>query len=275
MENNNILSSLRLLNKTAKRPWAHLPMTKIIMKLVISATLVTVIASFALASSSENWRKDRLCGRRIPDLQAVSLEGCLKAYCATINDLRICVCKKTKDTDEIQLTLEYKGAIKKQWAAKVMPFMFGLEVFRLDAADLDGDSNEEFLFAAMETQSNGMGIEYWTIWAIDEGHVSKPIEIQDYGTMGYLTSPEEGRGCQLLVARWQDGWEPERGAGLYIVGRWYVFRNGEFSPRFDRPAIYRRYLISLERLRGESLSKKPILWYKSSKAHQVIGPHPW
>ena len=250
-------------------------MKRVILKLVISAALLTVISSFAFAGSSEEWRKDKLCGRRLPHFQAVTLKGCLEAYCAVVGDSRICACKESENTDEIHIILEYKGEKEAKWTAKVMPFIFGPESFRLNEADLDGDGNKEFIFAALWTQSNGMGIEYWTLWAIDEGQVSKPIEIQDYGTMGYLTSAEDDKNCQLLVSRWLDGWEPERGSGLYIVGRWYIYSNGEFSPQFDRPAIYRRYLYRLERLRGESLSKKPLLWYKSSETHQVIGPHPF
>lgn len=250
-------------------------------KILLVFTMLWILsAGSAVAGGSGEWRKDKLCGRKLADFQAVAaLQGCTQdAYCAQASaETRICACVKSEETGESQLTLEYKGEIKKQWTIEIMPSMLGPESLRLDGADLDGDGKDELLLGAMLSQSNGIGIQYWTVWAITGEQVSEPLEIQDYGTMGFATHPKAGGGCRLLVSRWINGWEPKRGEGLYIAGRWYEFANGEFFPSSERPAVYRRYLFNLEQLRLEYLEsqpQKPLLWYTGKEAVPVVGPYP-
>jgi hypothetical protein len=76
--------------------------------------------------------------------------------------------------------------------------------------------------------------------------VSKPLDVQNYGTFSFATKPAAGASCLLLAARWHSGWEPSRGHGMYIAGSWYAVENGAFARVEDRPAIYRRYVSALK-----------------------------
>jgi hypothetical protein len=233
----------------------------------------------AMSGERELWRKDKPCGRRLPDLKPVTMQSCLDACCLEIpGTVRFCACQKSKDTGETQMLLERTGLPPQEWISNVFPLSFGPESFRLDAVDLDGDKKEELLIGAMTLQSMGMGVQYWTVWAANETSISEPIEIEDYGVMGFPTRAQEENRCYMLATRWIEGWEPGRGAGLYLAGRWYKYVHGEFSAVYDRPAVYHRYLYSLQDARGESFSKdhpEPLIWYASKKAHALVGPYPF
>ena len=257
---------------------------KITIVLGALAVLAAIAPSSTLAGRFDEWRRDAECGRRLPNLlHPTTRQGCDAAYCTEVPpDPRICACLSEKEPTGIQILFEYpSGVIKKPWITNEVSYVyFVTESFRLDAVDLNGDGKDELLFGAMSSQSNGIGIEYWTVWAIDEGQASDPIEVQDYGTMSFATRPHSSRSCQLLVSRWINGWESSQGPGKYIVGRWYQFSKGEgrsggFFPRFDRPAVYQRYRFSLQQLRSEANeSGKPLLWYASKKTLPVVGPYP-
>lgn len=248
--------------------------------LIPFAMLLTLSGNTARAGESDAWQKDKPCGQKLPAFQsAAALPGCLKdAYCAQApGEIRVCACMKSDESGETLLTLEQKGVTKKQWSIEIMLMSFGAESLRLDEADLDGNGTNELLLGVMGSQSNGMGVQYWTVWSIAGEQVSEPLQIEDYGTMGFATQSQQGGACQLLVSRWIDGSEPGRGAGLYIVGRWYRFTAGSFFADSDRPVVYRRYLSSLERLRLEYLEsqpQKPLLWYTGKETVPVVGPYP-
>ena len=113
-----------------------------------------------------------------------------------------------------------------------IPLSFGTELFLLHHVDFTGDGKKQLLLGILSSQSNGMGVQYWTVWAIDG---------EDYGTMSFATRAKQESACNLLVSRWISGWEAKRGNGLYIAGLWYQLSNGEFLPNSERPSIFRRY----------------------------------
>jgi len=154
--------------------------------------------------------------------------------------------------------------------------MFEPESFRLIGADFLGLGTSQLLLAVLNTQSNGMGVEYWSVWVITPDIVSAPLPLNDFGVMSFLTSAPGGK-CKVFAATWRPGWEPKRGHGLYIVGQWHEMSLFDISVDWDRPALYRRYLFDLERQRNRALGDTPrqsIPWHTSEAVKPIIGPYP-
>jgi hypothetical protein len=142
----------------------------------VAVVAIILITTSAIAGGSEEWRKDKPCGRQLPEMQPVTLEGCLQAYCGDLpTGARLCACRKSEDTGETQISLETKDGPKKQWIIKIDP-PFSAGSFRLDSADLNGDGREEVLFAAMNSMSLGMYVQRWTLRAFDGNEVSNEIQ---------------------------------------------------------------------------------------------------
>jgi len=94
--------------------------------------------------------------------------------------------------------------------------------------------------------------------------------------LGYITT--DGKRPLILVTRWVEGWEPQGGFGLYLVGRWSELSGNELNYRLYRPAIKRRYLDKFEKIRIQAISKdktEPILWFQGQDTTLVVGPYPF
>lgn len=246
----------------------------------ITILFVVLTATLALAADSEQWRKDKLCGRRLPQLTETKLEDCVQAFCTELpNKARLCACQKSDETGETQISLEPKDGAKKQWNVEVLPpISFGVDSFRLDSADLNGDGKDEIIFGVMEAQGQGIGVQHWTLWIIDGDKLSKPLQVSDYGVMSYLTCNPKHKGAHLLASKWIWGREPERGAGLYIAAQWYELGCGGLSTVSNRPGIYHRYLNSLAEERGKHMGGeklKPVPWHSKPGTHEMVGPYPF
>jgi len=228
-------------------------------------------------ASPEDWRNEKECGKRLPIPIKAEIAGCQKAYCIKLSESsRICSCLPSIEDDEGNILIERSGKIVERWKARLYPSADEYS-FRVDSAKLTDNGEEDLLVGAMETQSNGMGVQYWTVWAVTKTGISKPLDIQDYGIVGFLTRPRGEKVCNLLATRWMEGSEPERGDGLYLVGRWFKLIDGNLTPHFNRPVIYRRYLLSFQQQRNNDMSAdqpKPLLWFHNKKTKAVIGPYP-
>jgi hypothetical protein len=245
-------------------------------KTIIIITSLLFITNTASANPTEAWRTDQACGERLADFQATTLKACIRAFCATLPDhTQLCACEKEDANDVMEVERIAVNGQKTFLLKTTIPFSFGAESFSLHSVDFAGNGKNQLLLGILSSQSNGMAVQYWTVWAIDGDQVSKPIEMEDYGTMSFTTRAKQESACNLLVSRWISGWEAKRGNGLYIAGLWYQLSNGEFLPNSERPTIFRRYSSELERQREQALYQqgtKPILWYKSRDAHRLVGP---
>ena len=245
-------------------------------KAVISISTLLFITNTVIANPAELWRTDQPCGERLADFQATMLKGCIHAYCSTLSDhTQLCACEQEDANDGMEVERIDANGQKKSLFKTTMPFSFGKESFSLHSVDFTGDGKKQFLLGIKFSQSNGMAVQYWKVWAINGDQVSKPVEMEDYSTMSFATRSKHESACNLLVSRWVSGWEAKRGNGLYIAGLWHQLINGEFLPNFDRPTVFRRYSFDLEHQREQVLyqhATKPILWYKSRDAHSLVGP---
>ena len=199
-------------------------------------------------------------------MAVVDSKGCHRAWCSdtALGKLGACV-----GDDQTQLVLEPAPGSRKTWNAPFIPPMGGEAThFRIDSI-----GKGRLLFAMMTSESVGIAISTWVLWALEADRISKPLEVQNYGTISFATTARAGSACTLLAARWHPGWEPRRGHGTYIAGSWYAIEGGEFTRVEERPAISRRYLFAVERSRYDAEERgRPLLWYRGADA--VAGPRP-
>jgi hypothetical protein len=233
-----------------------------------SLLIATIFLALPANAQTERWRRDKPCGERQPSMVAVDVKGCHRAWCSETVLGRLCACVKD-DGERTQFLLERTDGARETWEAPFIPPMGGdTGHFRIDRV---GDGR--LFFAVMGSESVGIAISTWTVWAIDRDRTSKPLEVQNYGTVSFATMARSGTPCYLLAARWHSGWEPRRGHGTYITGSWYAIEDGAFTRTQDRPAIYRRYLFDVERARYEAEARgHPLPWYRGASA--VVGPRP-
>jgi hypothetical protein len=225
----------------------------------------------------EDWRRDQPCGHKLTGSLQTNIRGCETAYCVNISDSsQIYACLPSRKSDEARIIFKKNGGVILQWDAVIYPADVA-SAFRVDTADLNGDGRDEFVIAAMGAVSNGMDVSYWKVWVLSDDKLSNPVDVEDYGLTGFLSS--NGKQCRLLVTRWIEGWEPKRGYGLYLVGRWFQLYDNELQYTSVRPAIKRRYLNSLAlmtHMRQQGAQDgKPVMWFRDRQATPIVGPYPF
>ena len=233
-----------------------------------SLLIATILLALPASAQTERWRRDRPCGERQPSIVSVDVKGCHRAWCSETGLGKLCACVKDEG-ERTQIVLERTNGTRETWEAPFIPPMGGdAGHFRIDRV---GDGR--LFFAVMSSESVGIAVSTWTVWAIDRDRTSKPLEVQNYGTVSFPTMARSGTPCHLLAARWQSGWEPRRGHGTYIAGSWYTVEDGAFARVEDRPTIYRRYLFNVERARYDAEERgHPLIWYRDASA--AVEPRP-
>lgn len=240
-----------------------------------AAMTITLGVYAAGPDSLGSWRHDGTCGTDLRELEPAEVPNCEIALCGDISPIhsKVCACLRSSDTGETEISVS-DGHSSRTVITAVSPFED--RSFRIIAADFLGTGESEVLVAVLNTASNGMGVEYWSLWVVGPNVLSGPLKVNDFGVMSFLTSTPEGK-CEIFAASWRPGWEPKRGQGLYIVGQWYEMLGDDLLTDWDRPALYRRYSFELERQRNEALSRPQRQlspWHKSLMTHQIIGPYP-
>ena len=246
----------------------------ILFKFALIILFCHFIAASASALENDAWKNDKLCHVRTIESERTTIQGCLYSYCANISKtFRICACLPSIDSDEGSVFFEKERHKIKQWKATLYPSS-DVSFLRVDALNLAGDKEDEFLVATMINESNGMGIQYWDVRAISNEIVSNSMEIEDYGVLGYPTQGD-GNTCLVLSTRWFEGREPKLGDGLYLVGHWFELKENEFHSVYGRPVVWHRYTYSLEKKRLEAMSveNEQVLWFKDISSKPVIVPY--
>ena len=185
-------------------------------------------------------------------MAAADQQGCYRAWCADTRLGKLCACV-TETSDDTTFTLGGRA-----WKAPGVPPMGGeANHFRID------DAGDQRLFVAMlASESVGIAISDWLVWALDKERMSAPLRVQNYGTLSFATKEKPAGACRLLATQWQSGVEARR-PGTYLAGRWYAVEGGEFTAMRDRPAIYQRYLSRVERARYDAEEReRPYLWFR-------------
>src|ERR1044072_7107363 len=200
---------------------------------------------------------------KFPAPVAASVEGYEKGHCIALpKNVRICkLLADDKDTFLVQRDGKKVGT----WPGNT--FLAETSDFEVLTGDLDRYRKPELIVANHDGSSNGLGVEFWTIFIFPdpEFHNFTPpltFSVEEYGSFGtFVTSGGE---VNILTTDWLTNNDPKgrRGWGTYLVGQWWRYQSGELRPLLDRPIIARRYLFRFERERldGVKNDRIPLQW---------------
>ncbi len=166
---------------------------------------------------------------------------------------------------------ERNGKVEGKWsgAASIYANTEGFEVLK---GDLDGNGTPELIVTELESVSNGMGVRMNGVYIFPDearGGFRRPMYFSayEYGRNG--TFVRDGGENLILACDWRDlTIDAKRGSGLYLIGRFFRYRNGELMPALDKPILARRFLNSFadERAKTEESPAVPLLWLSGGKA---------
>ena len=228
------------------------------------ALLIVVLASTAHAQTS------RL--RRAEAPVAATVMGYERGHCISLpKNIRIC---KLLSDDKDTFLVERNGKGVGTWPGNAS--LGETSDFEVLTGDLDNDRKPELIVANHDGTSNGLGVDYWTIFTFPDPefhHFAAPLtfSVEEYGSFGtFVTS---GGRVNILTTSWVGNEDPKgrRGWGTYLVGQWWRYQSGELRPLSERPIIARRYLFSFERERGNTvkLDRVPFQWLSHPSTERV------
>ena len=230
----------------------------------LSLLLIVVLASTAFAQSA------RLIKHGAP--VATTVEGYDKGSCVALpKSIRIC---KLLSDDKDTFLVEKDGKHIGTWSGNA--YLAETSDFQVLTGDLDNDRKPELIVANHDGTSNGLGVDYWTIFIFPDPqfrHFNAPLtfSVEEYGSFGtFVTS---GGRVNILTTSWINNNDPKhrRGWGTYLVGQWWRYQSGELRPLLDRPIIARRYLFGFERERWNTLKldRVPFQWLSHPNTESV------
>jgi hypothetical protein len=141
----------------------------------------------------------------------------------------------------------------------------GLDTWMVVGADLDGSGQRSWTIAAWNSQSQGMGINTWSLHVVDPGgrHAGSLPDIADWSPDLIVRASGAARGCTLATSRFTDG---ASGAMTWIVG-FKRLVGGRLAAEPGRATLQRRYDRAFERERTAWFSRpgfnpqgNPIAW---------------
>jgi len=179
-------------------------------------------------------------------------------------------CRQIVPAPDDEGWVERPGGTVARWAAAGIAYQsLGFDLVRVD---LGGDGTPELVLAHHESEGNGLGVRWWTLYVVDGQHPdAAPLSFAsaEHGDDAFVRTP---RGIRLLAGTWEDGRDPRRGAGLYFTGRLYRYdgATGTLVPDAAAPAYRRRYLNSFAAQRGRSYEAE-----ERTGQRGVPGQTPW
>jgi hypothetical protein len=229
----------------------------------LTLLIILGLASTTFAQSA------RLIKHGVP--VAATIEGYDKGHCMTApTNIRIC---KLLSDDKDTFLVQKDGKSVGTWPGNAS--LGETSDFEVLTGDLDNDRKPELIVANHDGTSNGLGVDYWTIFIFPDlefRHFAAPLtfSVEEFGSFGtFVTS---GGRVNILTTSWVSNKDPKRGTwGTYLVGQWWRYQSGELRPLLDRPIIARRYLFSFERERGNTVKRDrvPFQWL-SHKGTQSV-----
>ena len=230
----------------------------------LSLLLIVVLASTTFAQSGRLIKH----GAPVP----VAVEGYDKGSCIALpKSIRIC---KFLSDDKDTFLVQKDGKSVGTWPGNAyLGETFDFEVL---TGDLDNDRKPELIVANHDGTSNGLGVDYWTIFifpdpAFRRFNAPLTFSVEEYGTFGtFVTS---GGRIDILTTSWVGNEDPKhrRGWGMYLVGQWWRYQSGELRPLLDHSIIARRYLFGFEKERNETTRRDriPFQWLNHRNTEPV------
>ena len=230
----------------------------------LSILLIVVLTSSAHAQTSRLTKS----GAPVP----ATVVGYDKGHCITLpKDIRIC---KLLSDDKDTFLVERDGKSVGTWPGNA--YLAETSDFEVLTGDLDNDHRPELIVANHDGTSNGLAVDYWTIFIFtdpDFKNFTAPLtfSVEEYGSFGtFVTS---GGRVNILTTSWVSNKDPKhrRDWGTYLVGQWWRYESGDLRPQLARPIIARRYLFSFERERNDAVKpdRIPFQWLSHSSTEPV------
>lgn len=101
-----------------------------------------------------------------------------------------------------------------------VPNLLGAAGLAVVRADLSGDGQAETVIAAHESESQGMGVNRWTlsVFAPDWTFLGSRTEVADWGPGAFVPRAWGARGCALLITEWREVEKADGSVVLYFTG---------------------------------------------------------
>lgn len=200
-----------------------------------------------------------------------NVEGYDKGHCIELpKSIRIC---KLLSDDKDTFLVQKEGKSVGTWPGNAS--LGETSDFEVLTGDLDNDRNPELIVANHDGTSNGLGVEYWTIFIFPDPefqHFTAPLtfSVEEYGSFGTFVTG--GGRVNILTTSWVSARDPKvRGWGTYLVGQWWRYEKGELRPLLNRPIVARRYLFSFESERNDTVKSDriPFQWLSHPSTQSV------
>ena len=128
--------------------------------------------------------------------------------------------------------------------------------FELIKVDLDDNGQNENILAAWNGQSNGLGVNSWTIYVFDTRWtlLRRFNEVADWGDSNLVAAPSGRKGCDIAITSYRESLSFGSRAKLALSAE-FIRLSGPapaltLSKASDRPKLERRLTNSFMRQRG-------------------------
>ncbi len=208
------------------------------------------------------------------------VDGFAESYCSTVSSgLDVCRARTSEDGDAEFLVREKGVTVNsiggQQWSTAAS----SPDAFQAYLGDLDRSGSDELVIVSLDSVSLGMGVSNASVYIFDGAKVrtkGTPIRfsIQEFGGPESFVYDTKTRQTDILITYWQDynTIDPKRGPGLYLVGKWFRYRNNKLEPITTRPILARRFLNSFaaERNNSDFENRRPNTWLKNAQTHKLL-----
>ena len=204
-----------------------------------------------------------------------------EAFCSSLPG-EFAVCKVlASGRDDAEYTIRKAGTTVNRIPDSTLKIFADVtrDAFFTYQGDLDHDGTSEIVLVALERVSNGMGVTYSTVYIFDGRSVEvegPPISfpVQEFGQRDNFIFNPSTRRTEILISYWGEyaTIEPKRIPGVYLIGKWFRYRNGKLEPILEKPTLARRYLNSFadERINDWFEDRRPYMWLKDRRTHKFF-----
>lgn len=210
--------------------------------------------------------------------QPSQLQGFTESQCVSLpSKIKVCKARKSTADDTLigKLIILKDSQIAGSIDASIM--QSSTQLFSAFYGDLDNNNSAELIIADFNGASNGMGVTYHTInifQDFEKSGFSKPVSVStyDFGKGAFVYDKEKNE-TLILLTEWFDYERLDPKPGVYLIGRFYRFRQGRLIPALEKPILARRLLKSFDAQRIKDLdannSQIPYNWLSAPSTKKL------
>lgn len=208
--------------------------------------------------------------------KAAKIAGLADSFCVNLaNQTSVCKGREAIEDGDGKYFVFQNGQKKGEIGASLGVYGSSENFFAF-YGDLDKNKSAELVVVDFDSQSNGMGISFYTINIFPDFQTKgfqKPLTFgtQEFGKDGTFVYDAKTNETLILITDFNGLDNLSNNGGTYFVGRFFRYQNGMLKPATDKPIYARRYLNSFqnERFRTEKNPLRPWLWLNTPKAKQI------